>query len=135
MNKLVRYKDFRGSRTIDSATQELDSFNDLFDKYWQPLLDYAACYLPDKAEREEVIQELFIELYLKRERLSIHISLAAYLRRSVRNRILNFLRQQSIYRKHVTNSARDDGFSRNETEDYMDLKDCQYKIQGLLKHM
>lgn len=55
--------------------------------------------LRDSAVSEEIAQEVFLELWRRRESLRIEESLRAYLFRSARNRALNHIRHARVERR------------------------------------
>ncbi len=69
------------------------SFNALYEKYWEST--YAAAYrrLKDGDLAKDVIQEIFTHIWFKRETLQID-NLPAYLHVAVRNRVLKHLGKQ-----------------------------------------
>ncbi len=69
----------------------------IFDQNYQMLLGEAFKITADRAVSKDVAQDVFLELWKRRETLNIQISLEAYLRRAVRNRALNFLKTQKKY--------------------------------------
>lgn len=68
----------------------------LFDKYYQMLCQRCARIIHDPKYAEDIIQELFINIWKKREALVIKYSLKAYLLRATTNRSLNHLRNNKI---------------------------------------
>lgn len=64
----------------------------LFRKYYSFLCRSAFRILPDESIVEDLVQEVFYELWRRRGQLQINVSLKAYLRRSIMNRALNYLR-------------------------------------------
>lgn len=68
----------------------------LFRQYYS-LVTYAVYrVLPDRAVAEDLAQEVFFDLWKKRERLNIKTSLKAYLRRAAVNRTLNHIRDKKM---------------------------------------
>lgn len=59
-------------------------------------MGYAFRYLYDKAYSEDVVQEVFISLWVNAERIKINGSLKMYIYRMVRNRCLNFLKTLNV---------------------------------------
>lgn len=68
----------------------------LFKKYYQPLCLSGYRYIKDKQKVEDIVQELFYELWKKRANINIQSSLGPYLRTAIRNRSLNFIKGQRI---------------------------------------
>ena len=52
--------------------------------------------LPDDHLIEDLVQDVFYEIWKKRSTLNINISIAAYLRQATRNKTLNYIRDQKI---------------------------------------
>lgn len=75
------------------------AFESVFKELYAPLSGYAVKYLKDLDLSEEVVQDVFCNLWEKRQAITITTSLSAYLYTSVRNRCLNEIRRQ----KNTTN--------------------------------
>jgi RNA polymerase sigma-70 factor (ECF subfamily) len=71
-------------------------FRRLYDLYYIRLFLYAKSYLDDASDAEDIVQELFFELWKKREELEILTSLSSYLYRAVHNRSIQFLRHRKV---------------------------------------
>lgn len=68
------------------------AFRILFDRYYQFLLAIAINLLKDVNLAKDVVQEVFFQIWKKREVLSIQVTLQAYLKRAVINRSINQIR-------------------------------------------
>lgn len=79
----------------------------LYRQYRRPLV-FAVLPLVGEAGAEDVVQEVFIELWEARRRLSSDVVSKAYLFRSVRNRALNRLRSVRREEARVIEFARQD---------------------------
>src|SRR3954465_549678 len=73
------------------ARNDQQSFQDLFDTWWEPLFQYAFKVLQNRQDAEEVVQDFFIHFWNKRHELPEIQSLTAYLFTALKNRILNHL--------------------------------------------
>lgn len=73
-----------------------DAFAALYRKYWRRLFDAAYRRLMLREECEEIIQEIFTDLWVKRETLLISVSLEAYLFGALRYSIYNLIRSRKI---------------------------------------
>ncbi|PJJ75712.1 RNA polymerase sigma-70 factor (ECF subfamily) [Thermoflavifilum aggregans] len=67
----------------------------IFDYYYDRLLRFAICYVSVREEAEEIVLDVFLNIWLHRERLRKIKSPDTYLFISVRNRCLNYLRHFS----------------------------------------
>lgn len=68
----------------------------LFREYFRPLTYFALQYVKNQAEAEDIVQDLFIALYEKKDSVHIHLSEFNYLYTSVRNRCLKYLEHQNV---------------------------------------
>jgi RNA polymerase sigma-70 factor, ECF subfamily len=66
-----------------------DAYEAVFRAYHARLCDFANSYLHSRSDAEEIVQDLFLALWKKREELEVRTSLKAYLFTAVRNRVLN----------------------------------------------
>lgn len=64
----------------------------LFDQYYRIMVGDAYRLVPDLAVCKDLAQDVFLELWRKRENLDIQTSIGAYLRRAAVNRALNYLK-------------------------------------------
>ena len=112
-------------------------FEVLYKKYWEALLGFARKYINDRQTCKEVVQELFITLHVKRDQLTINVSLSSYLYRSLQNKIINHLRNESVYKKHLALAGKAYNIIsvRNDGEYWMDLVDLEQQIGCCLNKM
>jgi RNA polymerase sigma-70 factor, Bacteroides expansion family 1 len=78
-----------------------NAFKEVFMRYWDVLLDSAYKRLGSMEEAEEIVQELFVALYQKRETLTIHTTVEGYLKTALRSRVLNYYRSRHIHEKYM----------------------------------
>ena len=64
----------------------------IFDRHYPLLLSDIFRLIPDESTCQDLAQELFVDLWNKRETLDIHTSLRAYLRRAAVNKSLNYIK-------------------------------------------
>ena len=81
---------------------DLTAFEMLFRTYYQPLCKYAFTFVQDRDEAEEIVQSTFLNIWEKRESLSIHTGIKPYLYAMVRNACLNVLKHEKIKQQHAT---------------------------------
>lgn len=77
---------------------DVAAFEELFREFHAPLCEVVDSYVRSQAIAEEIVQDLFFAIWLKRDALDA-TSLRGYLFRAARNRALHHLRHQSIVRR------------------------------------
>ena len=70
------------------------AFDVLFDRYWEKLYKAAYARLGDDVIAQDIVQEIFIKIWQRRENLSINISLENYLYGAVRLSVISHFRLQ-----------------------------------------
>jgi RNA polymerase sigma-70 factor (family 1) len=79
------------------------AYKELFDRYWLKLYSAAKVRLQDEDEAKDCVQDVFLNIWSKRESLPMPDSVKAYLLISLKNKILNLLRQKLTTEKHLQN--------------------------------
>ena len=72
-------------------------FESLFRSEYKGMLFYAIRYVKEEEAAKEIVQEAFINLWEKRESIIPEKEVKSYLSASVRNRCLNYLRDNKRY--------------------------------------
>jgi RNA polymerase sigma-70 factor (ECF subfamily) len=76
-------------------------FEQLFREYYPLLCAYVRRYTADKSSAEEVVQDFFCKLWDKHHEIQVNTSINSYLRKSVFNHCLNYLRKAEIEHRYV----------------------------------
>lgn len=79
----------------------LEAYEILFKKYYGLLCLQANILLKDEAEAEDLVQELFVEIWDKKIYKQIDHSLKAYLYCAVKNRCLNLIQKNKLIRERL----------------------------------
>ncbi len=69
------------------------SFRRLFEKYRDPVYGYAFSLTRSSAVAADAVQETFLKIWLRRDRLNPELSVGAYIYRSVRNYVFDHLKK------------------------------------------
>lgn len=93
-------------RQIRSGDKKV--FEEVFRLYYRPLCGYAQTLLKDADEAEEAVQNLFFNLWSRREALEINVSVKSYLYRATHNDCLNRIKHGKVrlaYAEEVKTTA------------------------------
>lgn len=82
------------------------AFETIFRAYYVRLVSFATTNVESQATAEELVQEIFLQIWRRREQWTVERSLAAYLFRAVRNRIANARRALRLESSYSSDAAR-----------------------------
>ncbi|AOM76387.1 RNA polymerase sigma-70 factor [Pedobacter steynii] len=102
------------------------AFESLYYKYWQKLYLSAYHILKDIHAAEDIIQEIFAQLWLKRDQVSID-NLAAYLHTAVRFQVFKAIRDGKA--RIDLSSQAEEFFDKNSIEDSLHEKELDKRLE------
>ncbi|MCH7408507.1 sigma-70 family RNA polymerase sigma factor [Belliella sp. DSM 111904] len=70
-------------------------FESIFNEYWETLYQAAYIRIKDQAITEDIVQEVFIDLWQRRSAITIKSSLKAYLLTAVKYKVLKYFKVTS----------------------------------------
>ena len=109
------------------------AFEELFHLYYGYLCAFANKLIEDEVAAEEIVQDFFVKLWDKREKLNIESSVKNYLFRSVKNLCLNHIKHNNIktaYARHVISEEANKDYGDNFVEPDL-AKKIEESIQSL----
>ena len=118
----------RSSSENITSIQDIDNFESIFKEYFTILTYYAIKFVKDDDMAKEIVQNVFLNLWEKREELHSSIPLKSYLFRSVYNRSMNYLRDKAKF--HSDDISNIDYLNRLEKEgsDNYELHELEARI-------
>ena len=114
------------------------AYEAVFRDYHARLCSFAYSYLQNRSEAEEVVQDLFLALWQKREQLEVRTSLRAYLFTAVRNRVLNRSARASLEKLHLEQLDPPDLESTPENtavEDHITTEQIAARVQAAMTEL
>ncbi|MDD2305173.1 MAG: RNA polymerase sigma-70 factor [Prolixibacteraceae bacterium] len=82
---------------------DYSSYNQLFMRYYSRLCAFVLNLTQNYSASEDVVQELFIRLWIQRGKLEITENISGYLYKSSKNAALNYLRAEKSRQKSIQN--------------------------------
>lgn len=110
-------------------------FNQLFRDYYVNLCRFAYTYVKDKVASEEIVQDMFISLWENCNNLNITVSTRAFLYTSVKNRALNYLRDEKTRKGHENVFALDQALRVDQIIDICEREELQNQISDAIKDL
>ncbi len=107
----------------------------LFNKYYEPLCNFAFLFLNETSLSEEIVADVFIGIWYKRHTLIIKSNPKAYLYRSTRNAVLSYLRKNRIQTEPVTGKENEKAAKNPSPETLMINKELEKGILEIIDKM
>lgn len=111
------------------------AFESLFKSFFAELSVYATRFVEDMENAEEIVQDIFFNLWNNRAKLNINTSIKAYLYTTVRNTCLNLIKHKKVeskYREYFSRQLHEDEL---RPEDWMEGNELQEKINSALEQL
>jgi RNA polymerase sigma-70 factor (ECF subfamily) len=115
--KLIRDKD------------DKQAFQLLYNKYWDKLFSIALLKIQDEEQVGDLIQDLFVTIWVKRKELNINNNVDLYLYRALKNRITNFFKKKYLTEDKINDFSKNiAGKTDSDAEDKYTYKEIELII-------
>ena len=111
------------------------AFEHLFKTFFPGLVLFALKYVPDQDTAKEIVHNVFINLWEKRESVDTSTSLKSYLFKSVHNRSLNHIRDRKKFDSDETLLERLDSDAYADASDHLEEQELEQKILDALQSL
>ncbi|MFA6981238.1 MAG: RNA polymerase sigma-70 factor [Ignavibacteriaceae bacterium] len=93
---------------------DTNAFDRLFRAYYQPLFRFISSLVNNSEAAEDLLQDIFLNVWKTRQRLDRMQSIKSYLFRSAKNISLNYLRHQKVIQRHIPSFGKENlaGFDK-----------------------
>jgi len=78
------------------AEGDKNAFELVFKEYYPSLLIFARRFIDNAGDAEDIVQQLFCNIWFKKDKLNINQSIRAYLFNSVRNNCYDYIKHQKV---------------------------------------
>lgn len=109
------------------------AFKLVFDTYYADLSRYAFSMLKRQEEAEDLVQQVFVNFWEKREQTIISGSLKSYLFRSVHNQSLNLIKHEKVKASYVQHSQFFDIKYQSDVEETLEGKELETQIAAAIQ--
>lgn len=106
-------------------TSDHGAFSKIYHRYWDKLFYIAAKKLQQYQEAESIVQDVFVDLWQRREQLNIYGALEGYLVVAVKYRIINYLAKQERARNYQQYLISQLNTNDSSTEEWMKFEDLR----------
>ncbi len=108
------------------------AFDLLFDKYYQQLCYFIETYTKSNYLAEELVADIFVNIWIKRKKIIIHSSIKSYLYTSAKNNALMHLRKNRLITEDLENNKQNIKYESNPEKKLL-KKENEIRVQKLLQ--
>ena len=110
----------------------LKIFEALFREYYPLMCELAEYRLKDTDASEEIVQDIFYNIWKNRKKLSISSSVKSYLLKATHNNCLQYLNHKKTERKYEDYIRNENKIMRNDPSDVLRYRELDQKINNTL---
>ena len=104
------------------------AFTEIYNRYWDKLFAIAANKLKDLDEAEEIVQDIFVSLWKRREEIGSIEILSPYLAVSVKYRVIKCLDKRNSRQKYTDYSQRITSIADDSTEQWLEFEELRSRL-------
>jgi RNA polymerase sigma-70 factor (family 1) len=130
---MTRYDSHSDGQLI-SLLQDGDkeAFTEIYNRYWDKLFYKAGKKLNDLAEAEEVVQDLFLDLWQRRKTLTVTGELKFYLAAALKYRVINLQAKHRRAKLYALQAGRDLSQMEHSTEEWLAQNELQERLSSAI---
>jgi len=114
---------------------DVGTFEKIFRQFYSPLCMYASSITGRKDVSEEIVQDVFYNIWKDRERIQVLRSLKNYLYGAVRNHALRFTEHALVERQHQHEVLQNDPETEQSPHDLLEYKELENVVTTILNKM
>jgi len=111
------------------------AWEELVRRYYNPLFGFILNMVRNESTAEELLQDILVNFWEKREKININTSLKAYLFRASRNHTLNFLKRKNFEHNYQQSLVHTTSWQSDETEKSVQYKELSEKLNELIESL
>lgn len=104
------------------------AFKELYNRYFETLLNMAYKRLCCVEIAEEVVQDIFVSLFVRRESIEIKSSLEGYLKNALKYKIFDVFRAMAVHDRYLNNVLHQYPIHSHTPESSFELKELSQEI-------
>ena len=111
------------------------AFEELFKSYFTPLCSFAQKFVNDIDAAKDIVHNVFINLWNKREQVDLDTSLKSYLFQGVHNRCLNYIRDNKKLVQFDAPQSEAELGKYLESRDHLESSEAELRINNALDEL
>lgn len=111
------------------------AFSQLFRMYYPKLFSFIGGLIKDRPLAEEIAQDVFMRLWINREKIDPGLSFDSYLYTIAKNIVLNFYKKKEIEQRYIDHTLRALDAGTSDAEEHFYFKDLLALVEQAVSEM
>ena len=108
------------------------AFTELYDRYWKKLFVVAVNKIRDLYIAEELVQDVFSDLWVRKDTIELTGELHSYLAVAMKYRVINYQSKQKRARDYVSYATVHNSQSDNSTQETLRFEELKNQLAALV---
>lgn len=114
---------------------DINIMRHLYDSYYALLCNFAYRFTKDKEPAKDIVSDIFLNIWLKREKIDISTSLRAYLYAAVRNHSINYLKTASRNYLRISTQDEDESWDIASEDEFYKTIESDETVEKILSKL
>jgi RNA polymerase sigma-70 factor (ECF subfamily) len=106
----------------------MQAFTEVYNRYWKKLFSIAANKIQDLDDAEEIVQDIFVSLWKRREELGTIDTLSPYLAVSVKYRVIKYLDKQNNRQRYTDHNQKTATLADDSTRQWLEFEELRSRL-------
>lgn len=127
---MIPYREYTDDQLLQRMQKNDEkAFTELYNRHWEQIALYVLKVIRSEEEARDIVQEIFLSIWKRREVLDVKVPLVAYLLRSARNLSLRYI-ERSVNKKDFLEklALHIDATGPVPVTDALELKELETKV-------
>ncbi|SHM11509.1 RNA polymerase sigma-70 factor [Mucilaginibacter sp. OK098] len=108
------------------------AFTEIYNRYWAKLFAIAANKIKELDEAEEIVQDIFVSLWKRRNELGVIDTLSSYLAVSVKYRVIKILDKRNNQQKYSDYSQHTANLTDDSTQQWLEFEELRSRLAAFV---
>lgn len=108
------------------------AFTEIYNRYWSKLFAIAANKIKELDEAEEIVQDIFVSLWKRRNELGVIDTLSSYLAVSVKYRVIKTLDKRNSQQKYSDYSQHTTNLADDSTQQWLEFEELRSRLAAFV---
>src|ERR1700712_841455 len=117
------------------SSNDMQAFTEIYNRYWKKLFSIAANKIHDLDDAEEIVQDIFVSLWKRRDKICSINTLSPYLAVSVKYRVIKLLDKQNNQQKYASYSKDHISIADCSTEQWLEFEELKDRLMKYVEEL